>query len=255
MKTLSIKSKKCTASIVVMFSLLLLLSCDNRFSELENIAPVVPQVFLKGNPLIKTLNDSVKVGYVQFGAKNTYEPYQVGVHAKSNGSSNFLTSLIGEKQVKINGLPVASTNNFTFQDSTHFNYSIRPDSIGSYQVVFKVTDSKSNSDEASVTITAFDNLLPVASFSVSYSDKTSDKHSFKLDASKSFDRDAKFGGKIISYSWFVNNQFPTNSNPVLYTTLQNGTYLIGMGVTDNDYGVSKIYSILLVVNENSITTI
>ncbi|MFM8914622.1 MAG: hypothetical protein ACKOE6_17140, partial [Flammeovirgaceae bacterium] len=184
-----------------------------------------------------------------------YQPYQLGVHAKSTGLSAFVTTLVGNKLVKINGLPTASNQNFSFQDSARFNYSFKPDSIGSYQLIFKVTDSKSRSDEAIARITAFDNLLPVAFFNISYSDKTSDKHSFKLDASKSFDRDAKFGGKIISYSWFVNNQFPSNSNPILYTTLQNGTYLIGVGVTDNDYGVSKIYSVLVIVNDNSITTI
>jgi hypothetical protein len=252
MKTLSIKSKKRTASIL-MLSLSLLLGCDNSFDELQKIAPVVPQVFLEGNPIIKTLIDSVKVGYVQSGSKNTYQPYQVSVNATSSGSADFSISALGEKQIKINGVPVPASHNFIFKDSTRFIYSIRPDTIGLYQVSFTVTDSKKDNDQATIKITAFDNLLPMAYFTFQYSDKTTDKHSFKLSAKQSFDRDAKFGGKIISYSWFIGGQIKETSTNELYATLSNGLYVVGLYVTDNDYGVSKLYSLLVLVQDNSLT--
>ncbi len=241
--------------LLPLLAALALLSCDDRFAGLEKDAPpvtVLPKIYLKANPLLKALTDSVKIGYVEYGAKNVYPPYELRIDSKAYGSSSVTITELGERDVKINGSPLASFQKVDFVDSTHFEFKIRPDTIGSYDISFVVTDSKSNKDNASVKLTAFDNLLPVATFTVSYADGK-DKHRFKFDASKSYDRDAKFGGKVISYSWLIDGQFPTNTDPELLMTLQNGIYIIGLSVTDNDYGISKLYSIMLVVNENSFT--
>jgi len=114
-------------------------------------------------------------------------------------------------------------------------------SLGVGDIKLYVNDSFGSKDEMKIRLTCFDNLPPVAFLEIEdipgyYLEK-------KLDASKSYDQDSKYGGEIILYRFLLNGIEieKTYHSYIHFTFLEAGNYEVGVQVQDNDNEWSKIY--------------
>ncbi|SMO89493.1 hypothetical protein SAMN06265379_11246 [Saccharicrinis carchari] len=121
-----------------------------------------------------------------------------------------------------------------------FRYEIEEDKIvfgaekiGASNVYITVTDAWKREDKLLFNLTCFENLPPVASLQI---DALQNVREYKFDAKGSYDTDAKYGGKIVLYRFFVNDKeieksYHTYMN---YTFPKSGEYKIGVQVKDNN---------------------
>lgn len=115
---------------------------------------------------------------------------------------------------------------------------------GRQDVVFTLTDSFQQSVSAQLRIDVFENLPPVVNYEADESDLND--RVWEIDLSGSFDRDADFGGEIISYTVIIEGQVRTKNNPFFrHTFSREGSYPISVYVTDNNEQQSlvKFFSI------------
>lgn len=106
---------------------------------------------------------------------------------------------------------------------------------GSSTVYFKIIDPWNQEKTVPFNIISKSNLLPVATATISHK-AVINGYLITIDASKSYDKDAAIGGKVISYKFeIVNQQLKTMSESVYADILTNtGTYSIYVTVMDND---------------------
>jgi hypothetical protein len=104
------------------------------------------------------------------------------------------------------------------------------------QNLFSLSAKDSFGQEAkfSITFTVFRNIAPVAQFSVKKIGVSS-PYEYEVDASASYDKDARFSGKIIEYEYTVANyKFISPLSKVRYVFGSAGQKLIRVRVKDNN---------------------
>ena len=118
------------------------------------------------------------------------------------------------------------------------NYT--PNTItGTSLIVLEAKDEFDKIASKKIEIVTFENLAPEAHIKVVTPNVPADKE-YILDASGSFDRDAKFGGTIVSYTFSMNGKsFETvDGSPTASWIFGNkGKYNIGVRVKDSDGGI------------------
>jgi len=200
-------------------------SCDNRkdyFIEV-NKAPsltiVKNGVELMGN----TLSDSLKIG----------EPFSL--HYFISDEEKIRIQVTQEQQQSI--VDVGSEL-ISFTGVTE----------GQDQVTLNAKDSFGASAEFSISFTIFRNIAPVASFVVKKIGVSS-PFEYEVDATASYDKDAKFNGKIVEYEYTLNNYtFSTTLSKIRYIFGSAGQKLIKVRVKDNSGDWSDIVSQYVVLN-------
>lgn len=175
---------------------MLLASCDSRkdyFYEV-NKAPILSLtkngVELTGS----TLSDSLKIGEAYALRYSIIDEEKVSAKTIQEQGEN--TTSIGAETITING-------------STE----------GQSRLIIEAKDSFGAKADFSVSFTMFRNLAPVAAFSVTKIGISS-PYEYEVDATASFDKDAKFNGHIVEYEY-------TLQNYVLSTTLNKIRYIFG----------------------------
>jgi len=115
-------------------------------------------------------------------------------------------------------------------------FSYYPSQYGFHSFDVVCLDPYGLSDKVHVNMDIFDNLKPVALFTVQ---KTGDI--LKIDAGSSYDQDSLYGGKITSYIYTVNGNTWSRTNSFLYHDIINGVddYNISLVVKDNDNALSE----------------
>ncbi|MDP4272675.1 MAG: hypothetical protein Q8907_00160 [Bacteroidota bacterium] len=108
-------------------------------------------------------------------------------------------------------------------------------SAGICQITCSVKDAYLKSEERRLNFIIFDNLPPVASFTyIPISNLSS--HEIEFDASSSYDKDARFGGKVVEYDFTMDNtvNFQTTNGVVDFSFNSAGTKQVKLRVKDND---------------------
>ncbi len=118
------------------------------------------------------------------------------------------------------------------------------------QTIFSLMakDSFNESASFSIAFTFFRNIAPVASFAVTKIGVSS-PYEYEVDASASFDKDAKFSGEITEYEYtLANYKFSTTLNKIRYVFGSPGQKQIRVRVKDNSGDWSAQVSTYVVLN-------
>jgi len=118
------------------------------------------------------------------------------------------------------------------------------------QNIFSLSAKDSFNEEAkfSITFTVFRNIVPVAQFTVKKIGISS-PYEYEVDASASFDKDARFSGKITEYEYtLANYKFSTQLSKVRYVFGSAGQKQIRVRVKDNSGDWSSQVSQYIVLN-------
>jgi hypothetical protein len=109
-------------------------------------------------------------------------------------------------------------------------------------------DSFGASVEFSVSFTVFRNIAPIASFTVKKIGVSS-PYEYEVDATASYDKDARFNGKIVEYEYTLQNYtFSSTLSKIRYIFGSAGQKLIKVRVKDNSGDWSDIVSQYVVLN-------
>jgi len=111
---------------------------------------------------------------------------------------------------------------------------------------FSVSDNGTIS-KATVELVHFKNLSPVAVFTV-----TKSGYKIHIDASGSYDSDAKYGGKIVNYDYEISpgsySVPSTTLNSIDYSVSSVGDYIINVRVQDKDNQWSQFVATSVTIN-------
>jgi hypothetical protein len=119
---------------------------------------------------------------------------------------------------------------------------------GQDQVTLMAKDSFNEEAKFSITFTVFRNIAPVALFSVKKIGVSS-PYEYEVDASASYDKDARFNGKIVEYEYtLANYKFSTTLSKVRYVFGSAGQKQIRVRVKDNSGDWSGQVSEYVVLN-------
>lgn len=212
----------------VLFSLTIQLffsSCDNRKDYFIDVnrTPTLT-LFKNGVELTgNTISDSLKIGEpISFQYVITDEE-KLGIQVL--------------QQQKTNLADVSSTS-ITFTGVTE----------GQNIVSLTANDSFKEEAKFSITFTVFRNLAPVALFTVKKIGVSS-PFEYEVDASGSYDQDAKFNGEIVEYEYtLANYKFSSTLNKVRYVFGSSGQKQIRVRVKDNTGDWSAQVSEYVVLN-------
>ena len=117
-------------------------------------------------------------------------------------------------------------------------------------IQLKATDSFSKSASVNMNFTVFTNLLPVAVFAVNQITGGLSPYEVQIDASASYDRDSKWGGKIVAYNYKINTNYNVTSelSSIRYIFDTSGQKKITVRVQDNSGDWSEEKTIYIIVN-------
>ena len=219
------KAKKVFPLFFFLAGQLFLSSCDNRkdyFIEV-NKAPFLTLVKNGVELMGNTLSDSLKIG----------EPF----------SLNYFISDEEKLRIQITHEQQQST-----VDIGSELISFTGVTEGLDQVTLMAKDSFNEEAKFSISFTVFRNIAPVALFSVKKIGVSS-PYEYEVDASASYDKDARFNGKITEYEYtLANYKFSSPLNKIRYVFGSAGQKQIRVRVKDNSGDWSSQVSQYLVLN-------
>jgi hypothetical protein len=200
-------------------------SCDNRedyfidINKAPSLSLVKNGVTLEGN----TLSDSLKIGV----------PLSLQYFIQD------------EEKILLN----------VSQEQQKSTFEVDPELISftgqaEGQNIFNLTAKDSFNEEAkfSITFTVFRNIAPVAQFTVKKIGVSS-PYEYEVDASASYDKDARFSGKITEYEYTLANfKFSSSLSKIRYVFGSAGQKQIRVRVKDNSGDWSNQESQYVVLN-------
>ena len=218
-----------TINIIYLFILVLLSACDKRkdFYEGMNVAPVIEMRKQGTGAFVTGLNDSIKKMFPNY---------------------NLELKIVDVETLILNNSLTTSSDKFVVTNNIGL---FTPDTtkLGIHSIVFTTTDKYNLTTTAMATFTVFDNIPPVALFTTTHT-AVYDPLQYNIDASASFDGDAKFGGQIVKYQFTINTSYvvTTTFNNINYIFPSTGNYTISVRVQDNNGVWSVTKQIILNVN-------
>lgn len=216
--------------LVCSFFILVITSCDKRkdFYQGMNVAPVI-EMRKQGTPaFVAGLNDSIK---------KKFPDYYLDL------------KVTDEQKLLLNYSLMTATDKFILTNSVSGKFTPDTTKLGAHSIVFTSTDSYNLTTTAVATFTVFDNLPPVALFTAT-KQAIYNSLQYNIDASSSFDGDAKFGGQIVQYQFTINTSYvvTTAFNNINYIFPSTGSYTINVKVKDNNGVWSAIKQMVLIVS-------
>jgi hypothetical protein len=214
--------------VVITFALgvqLFLPSCDNREDYFIDINKAPTLSLVKNGLELKgsTLSDSLKIGEPYLLHYIIIDEEKISIRVIQEKKENLVE--IGSEIVTFTGV-----------------------GDGQNHVTLLAEDSFGASAEFSISFTVFRNIAPVASFIVKKIGVSS-PFEYEVDATASYDKDAKFNGKIVEYEYTLNNYtFSTTLSKIRYIFGSAGQKLIKVRVKDNSGDWSDIVSQYVVLN-------
>lgn len=192
---------------ILIISLLLLpfFSCDNTedLFYIKNSSPTLT-VYHNGSP-VSNFDDSLKMGFPLL----------------------FSYSIADEEDLE---LILSNPENGLVFTLIHNSFIIDASSPGRQKVLAKTTDSFGLSSSVTLNFSVFHNLGPISVFSLF---KIADRE-LEVDARASFDKDSRFGGKIVEYEYDMNGYiFRSPLSLVRYIFSSGGQKKIRVRVKDN----------------------
>lgn len=203
---------------VVFITSLLLLSCSNSdyFFEQMNSNPVI--TFRDGSTV---LNDTVKLNHVYDFAIVPFD---------HNGD---LKDVRFRKRLGYDGISIQDKiilDSEIKRNTDTIQLSYEPLTIGNQSIFIDVSDSFDKSNNIELKLFVFDNLVPVADFKVT--NQTS--NSISVNASASYDKDEKWGGEIVEYKWYIDENLSRETGIESILQVNTGDHLITLEVVDNN---------------------
>ena len=226
--------------LIVLSSIALLSSCDNRKEFLKTLTPL-PELQVSSIGGRTPLLDSIK-----YSLKSNKKTASFSVTIGGNRGEKKVTikSINSVGSLTFNGVNGEGTH--TLKTGTH-TLSYTPSATGKALFNITVKDNFDNIKEANVEVYTFDNLLPVANLSILNIEVVDDKE-YLIDASKSFDSDYLYGGFLATYKYKIgNNTITTDKSSIRWIFPKPGNYEIGVTVTDSD-GATSTYSNIFTIN-------
>ena len=113
-------------------------------------------------------------------------------------------------------------------------YSYVSDSLGNEQIDFTVKDPYDLEQNSTLFLYVFKNLLPTTSFEMVGLNNL-ESLEYKIDASKSFDADDKFGGGLVLFQYVIDNDttyHPYNTMNYIFPEIRD--YVISVKAMDSD---------------------
>jgi hypothetical protein len=200
-------------------------SCDNRKDYFIDVnkAPILTLVKngveLTGN----TLADSLKIGVPLSVHYNISDEEKIKIQVAQEGQQS--TVDIGSELITFTGV-----------------------TEGQDLVTLLAKDSFGEEAKFSITFTVFRNIAPVALFTVTKIGVSS-PYEYEVDASGSYDKDARFNGKIVEYEYtLANYKFSSTLSKVRYIFGSAGQKQIRVRVQDNNGDWSSQVSEYVVLN-------
>jgi hypothetical protein len=119
------------------------------------------------------------------------------------------------------------------------DFDYYPENYGMHRLGLRAKDNFGLTSSVSVQITAFENLAPVAV--VRWTKRgLRDKYHYELRANESYDRDARFGGRVEEYEYkilgVIRRVLATTDDAAYHQVIfpQKGIYPYEVRVRDND---------------------
>lgn len=201
---------------------------DSSISD-PNVAPSLALTSLDGKS-IKT--DSLKVGLKTPRKRATYY-LTIGGDSKPKEVS--FKSINGQGVLTLNG---QQEETISLLNGTYM-LEWKPSALGTTLIKLEMRDSNKNIREASIEVTALDNLPPVANLTVKKLSALTPLE-YLIDASESFDKDAAYGGGIMAYEYTIaSKKFKTDKPSMNWILEEHGTYNFTVKVSDAEGSTSE----------------
>ena len=217
--------------IVIIALMLGVLSCEDRSTKsfIESLNDP-PKINFANGVEVPILSDSLKVG---IGGGRPF--YRINLQV-TDGNSNLnrveYSQLAGLGTLFQDRDTIFDSNIDINADILEFDYY--PRTLGLHEFVIEAIDNFEESNSVRVQITAFDNLPPVAKFNVQRIGQLS-RYQYRIDATESFDRDSRFGGRVSEYEYSVVGKiFKVFDSRLEFIFPDAGVYIVSVRVMDND---------------------
>ena len=216
-------------NIAILSGIFLLSSCDNRdiYVEPLNVAPEIS--FSTSNVDKSVFTDSVKLSL-----KNRIKSseFQLNFSDKNQNLKEVKYTFEGTGKLTQDGNEINSNLN-VYGGKNQMRFE--PSAIGIHKLRFTASDKADSKSSATAIIFAFRNFTPVAKLEVN-SIKVLSPNEYELDASGSYDQDEKWGGGIVSYTYFVNDKkiTETKSSKLKFIFPEPGNYNVSVTVKDQE---------------------
>lgn len=224
-------------SLIGIFTMVLN-SCDNRKKFIADGVPD-PTITITGAKL-----DSVKLS-LKSGKDGSVCPLQIGgINTQKTLSYDFI---VGNGKVSINS-KLALENEKVMVSNGFNKVELYVSELGTNLIMFSLKDEFDKITSLEYKVYAFENLPPVAVFSKTnvVSKAILSPYEYTIDASNSFDKDARYGGYIKSYDYYINDvKIATSASSKRdWIFSGSGNYNIKIVVTDNDGSTSSASDII-----------
>ena len=205
--------------ITILFSLLFLNSCDKSedyFKDQNN----APKIMLK-TPLLKE--------YIE--VKQPVDSFKL-----RNNCFELKTKVEDEEILFVNVTVVNSTAGSVKVMKKDDYHLLQPQQSGIVNYKIVCSDSFKATTELNGTIIVFDNLTPVPVISLEENQNKVTELERIISAENSYDKDYKYGGRIIQYEYTIENEAPvvSSKSKILYIFPKKGSYLLSLRVKDNN---------------------
>ncbi len=211
-------------NIVLFFGAILFSCCDTRrdFNVNLNTAPQL----------------SIRHDDSNFNALSSYQTILTDSFKLSQGNYYFDYNLQDNEALQSVRVITNILGNGVFQTlslTSSQRFVFNPKTTGFQSIQLKAIDGYGLSGDASIRLTTFKDLAPVA-YLTYLQTAVYDPLEFRLQADQSYDRDAKFGGRIINYEFSISPDYQviTPSNFISYIFPGTGNFQISLRVEDND---------------------
>jgi hypothetical protein len=227
----------------------------NRGVLLLIILPLIFQSCDKRHDYYNSINSTPVIEFRKFNTLDSYVKEFTDSTKKRNPVYELEVNLSDEEALTLRYSANIASDKIIMKNKNHFIITLDTTKIGTHTFTFKSIDSFGKEGQESAKIIVFKNLIPEAEFEIK-NIGTLDPREYVIDASKSYDRDAKYGGKVVLYEYRIQqmggNLFYSLSNhpssSIKYIFPEKGTYTIGVGCIDDEGAVSSIDGYNLTVN-------
>lgn len=196
--------------ILIAFIAVVMISCDTTEDIFEN-SNMIPVLTLKG------------------GSHSDYGRHKYDSVKLENIFYDLDYRIIDEENIHLI-IDIDSIFRYEVKDN---RITIGTEKIGSSNIYLSVKDSWGKEDTITFNLTCFENKAPIAHLEIV---KLNKEREYTLNASLSYDQDAKHGGEVILYRFYVNGKEIEKRfvDSISYTFPKEGEYKVGVQVKDNN---------------------
>jgi len=213
-----------------------LYGCDQRGDFMEQVSKPVSVSF---SSISEGFVDTIKVSNVSL---KPFSRVMVKLHGNFMRSTLVVGSVPEVSSILIAGDATNSAQLFPGE------YAIETfiKGVGTTSININVLDSFGKSAFCSYKVNSFDNYDPFVSFVLVHRNFVS-PFEYSVDASSSYDRDFRFGGKIVRYVFEIDGYIIESKNDKVNFVFEGpGKYSIKVSAVDNDGAINSAWAIFTI---------